>query len=275
MNRMQNLWKIWLMAWLLTVSSSQLTAQTPVLPQGHAHNDYEHERPLLEALSHGFISVEADVYLIEDTLRVAHDRPADPPRAPTLEETYLQPLRERIEANQGRVYPDWSGPFYLMIDIKTEAEPTYQAIRQALLPYRDILVVGTPNGWRPGPVQVFLSGNRPIPAVMADTLRLAGLDGRPADLGKGYPASVMPVVSDHYRRHLYWSGDGDVPADQREKLTALARQVHDEGKKLRLWASPERRTVWAFLLDHGADLINTDSLQAFQDFMIHRRRSND
>ena len=31
------------------------------LTQAHAHNDYEHDRLLLDALEHGFTSVEADV----------------------------------------------------------------------------------------------------------------------------------------------------------------------------------------------------------------------
>src|SRR4030095_12119754 len=47
-------------------------AQTPLL-RAHAHNDYEHTRPLLDALEQGFCSVEADIYLIDGELRVAHD----------------------------------------------------------------------------------------------------------------------------------------------------------------------------------------------------------
>ena len=35
------------------------------LAQAHAHNDYEHDRPLLDALEHGFTSVEADVWLVD------------------------------------------------------------------------------------------------------------------------------------------------------------------------------------------------------------------
>ncbi len=33
------------------------------LSQAHAHDDYEHDRPLLDALEHGFTSVEADIWL--------------------------------------------------------------------------------------------------------------------------------------------------------------------------------------------------------------------
>src|SRR5690242_5509037 len=43
------------------------------LTRAHAHNDYEHTRPLLDALDQGFCSVEADVWLIDGELRVAHD----------------------------------------------------------------------------------------------------------------------------------------------------------------------------------------------------------
>ena len=61
------------------------------LRHAHAHNDYEHPRPLLDALDHGFTSVEADVFLVDGQLLVAHD-PADLDPARTLESLYLDPL---------------------------------------------------------------------------------------------------------------------------------------------------------------------------------------
>ena len=50
--------------------------QEDVLPlaKAHAHNDYEHTRPLLDALDHGFTSVESDVWLVNGELLVAHIR---------------------------------------------------------------------------------------------------------------------------------------------------------------------------------------------------------
>jgi len=65
------------------------------LAQAHAHNDYEHDRPLFDALSHGFTSVEADIYLVDGQLLVAHD-PEDLDPARTLRSLYLEPLRERF-----------------------------------------------------------------------------------------------------------------------------------------------------------------------------------
>jgi hypothetical protein len=34
------------------------------LERAHAHNDYEHDRPLFDALSNDFKSVEADIWLV-------------------------------------------------------------------------------------------------------------------------------------------------------------------------------------------------------------------
>ena len=81
-------------------------------PQAHAHNDYEHDRPLLDALSHGFCSVEADVFAIDGELRVAHDR-IDTRPGKTLQKLYLDPLRERVQKNGGRVYKD--GPIFTLL----------------------------------------------------------------------------------------------------------------------------------------------------------------
>src|SRR5262245_49224155 len=101
-------WCLAAFAVALTVASAPARADdTPSrvepLPRAHAHNDYEHARPLLDALDHGFCSVEADVYLTDGALLVAHER-KDVRPGRTLETLYLDPLRERVKANGGRVY---------------------------------------------------------------------------------------------------------------------------------------------------------------------------
>jgi hypothetical protein len=107
------------------------------LPQAHAHNDYEHKRPLFDALDQGFCSVEADVFLVDGTLLVGHTS-ADLKPERTLEKLYLDPLRERIKTNGGRVYKN--GPtVWLLVDVKTEAKSTYQALDKVLAGYGDIL----------------------------------------------------------------------------------------------------------------------------------------
>lgn len=86
--------------------SADAVAPARVEPQAqaHAHNDYEHDRPLHDALDHGFTSVEADVYLVDGELLVAHD-PWDVRPERSLRSLYLDPLRERVHAGHGSVYP--------------------------------------------------------------------------------------------------------------------------------------------------------------------------
>ncbi len=92
-------------------------ASAQPLSQAHAHNDYEHDRPLFDALDHGFTSVEADIWLVFGELFVAHDA-HEIERGRTLESLYPDPLRQRIQENGGSVYGDAETPLTLLIDIK-------------------------------------------------------------------------------------------------------------------------------------------------------------
>src|SRR5215471_5490757 len=87
---------------LVLVGTTAIAGPVP-LTRVHAHNDYEHKRPLFDALDHGFCSVEADIYLVDGKLLVAHERQDVKPDR-TLERLYLDPIRERVRANGGSVY---------------------------------------------------------------------------------------------------------------------------------------------------------------------------
>src|SRR4026207_739199 len=94
---------IWFGAGLLAlvVSAAEPKPPTP-LAHAHAHNDYEHARPLLDALAHGFCSAGAAVWLVNEQLLVAHDlKDAKPER--TLQALYLDPLHARVSRNGGKV----------------------------------------------------------------------------------------------------------------------------------------------------------------------------
>lgn len=245
----------------LPVMAEVLLDPPQPLPNAHAHNDYEHARPLLDALAHGFTSVEADVFPVNGNLGVAHDLPSRPEWLPTLEALYLQPLAERVDAFMGGVYPGYEGPFYLMIDIKQDGEHAYAILKEKLAAYAHLLQQ------QGGPLTIFLSGERPMEAVMNDTVNWVGLDGRPEDLGKGIPAERMPVISQHFRKVVKWNGKGRISPQDRQLLAELVERTHAEGKKLRLWASPETPEAWRTLHELGVDLINTDQLAELAAFL--------
>src|SRR2546430_573705 len=81
-----------------SAAASPETNSPPPLTRAHAHNDYEHTRPLLDALDHGFCSIEADIWLVDGKLLVAHERGNVKPDR-TLQALYLDPLRERVRWN--------------------------------------------------------------------------------------------------------------------------------------------------------------------------------
>ena len=236
--------------------------------QGHAHNDYENENPLRDALENGFISVEADVHLVDDNLYVSHDSPQELNPDLTLETLYLNPLKDHILKNNGSVYPNYAGFFYLMIDFKTSAKPSYDKLKTILSNYLSIISVVQNGVEQKGPVKIFISGNRPFNEVLNDDPKLAGLDGRPNELNKNIPRSIMPIISDNYFNFLSWNGYGEINEDEKKQLKILVQNTHAQNKKLRLWASPDNANVWKFLLDNGVDLINTDRLKEFREFIV-------
>ena len=246
---------------------SSLFSQVVVHPNAHAHNDYEHERPLMEGLENGFTSFEADIHLIDGKLYVVHDPPKNTEGLPTLESLYLDPLKKLVDSNQGWVYPGYEAPVFLMIDIKTEAESTYQQLKKALTPYHSILT--QPNQKKA--VTIFLSGNRPIESVKNEQVRWVGLDGRPNDLGKGWSADLMPVISDNYNNHFKWKGEGKMPKNEWTWLKTFVKNAHREGKKVRFWAAPENKQVWKKLIKAKVDLINTDLLAELNQFLIDQQ----
>lgn len=238
------------------------------LPAAHAHNDYEHPRPLFDALACGFCSVEADVWLQNGNLLVAHT-PFGWKADRTLQTLYLDPLRERVKRNGGKVFPD--GPaFHLMIDVKTDAKETWAALDKVLAEYADILTV-TKDGKTEGKaVTVVISGNWDREGIEKRAVRYAAIDGRPKDLDGGKPAELIPWVSQSWAVLFKWDGTGDIPADERKKLRELVAKAHEQGRKVRFWATPDKPAVWKELLDVGCDFINTDKLDDLRAYLVKR-----
>jgi hypothetical protein len=238
------------------------------LPNAHAHNDYEHKRPLLDALDQGFCSVEADIYLVDGALLVAHNR-RDVKSERTLEALYLDPLLARVQANGGRVYRD--GPqFTLLVDIKTDGLRAYGVLAERLARYAEMLTVVRDGQVQPGAVTVIISGDRPIERVAAGKIRYAGIDGRMSDLDSDVAADLMPLVSDSWISHFRWRGQGEMPAAEKEKLREFVAKAHAKGRRVRFWAIPSNPAVWTELATAGVDLINTDDLPGLAAFLRER-----
>ncbi len=263
------------LSWTSVIRSQETPAEKNAaapLAQAHAHNDYLHPRPLLDALAHGFTSVEADIHLVDGKLLVAHDRKDARPER-TFETLYLDPLRERVRKNDGRVWP--AGPeLTLLIDVKTSGEETYRALRDVLGRYEEMLTSLRDGKLEVRAVRAIVSGERPRGLIAADPKQLAAFDGRLADLESTEPAHFMPLISDNWRNHFAWRGEGPFPTEEREKLRRIVTQAHQRGRRVRFWATPDVPAVWKELLEAGVDAINTDDLAGLAKFLSERRSAD-
>lgn len=249
---------------ILTVWSLKGAEPMP-LERAHAHNDYEHARPLLDALAHGFCSVEADVYLIEGQLLVAHDR-KDVKAERTLTSLYLEPLRQRVRQNAGRIYLR-GAPVVLLVDVKSEAAATYAVLHAELEKFAAMLTVFRLGDTTPGAVMVIVSGNRAPDEMRRQPVRYAALDGRKEDLDLNPPATLVPLVSENWRKVFSWDWQGKMPDADRNALEQWVRRAHAQNRKVRFWNTPDRADAWKILLDAGVDFLGTDDLAGLERFL--------
>lgn len=244
-------------------------SQVTALPNAHAHNDYRHAHPLQDAMACGFTSAEADVFFKRGKFIIAHLTPLLKKKG-NLETLYLKPLADSIHNHPGYLYAGYPEPVILLIDIKTNAERTYAALKPLLEKYAAILTRFENGRVINGAVTVILSGNKPYASLKNERTRFAFIDEALLSVKKEN-ANVCPLTSVKYSDMIIrWKGKGCLPAAEKNKLTAFVNAAHEAGKKVRLWASPDNKVVWQELLNCGVDLINTDDLPGLRDFLLER-----
>lgn len=261
-----------LLAASVSVASSSQPEHVTVLAQAHAHNDYEHPLPLQDALEQGFASVEADVWLMGGELLVAHDRSEVTPGS-TLETLYLEPLAQQVRANGGRVHHGWDHSFQLLVDVKSEAGPTYAALDRVLRRYDEMVTRYSPDGVDPGAVTVIVSGNRDLQRMARHDVRYAAYDGRLHDLGSGAPSELAPLISADWTETFTWRGQGPMPVSERRRLQEIVTRAHQDGRRVRFWGTsdlpaPARRRIWEAGLTAGVDHLESDRLTDLREVVL-------
>jgi len=231
-----------------------------------SHNDYWRTRPLLDALSYRFNCVEADLWLIDGELFVAHDSADIQPEA-TFENLYLKPLAAYISKHNGKVYPESDRPFYLMVDCKTNGESMYPVLKKQMEPYKELFCSIENGVYKEGAVLFFLSGDRPRKSMTEETTRFIFMDGRIEDLGKDIPNTLIPVVSDNYSKFFKWRGEGEMPTGELQRMREMINQAHKENKLFRWWGAPDTEQFKRFFIEEGVDLIGADDLKVLHNVL--------
>ena len=126
---------------------------------------------------------------------------------------------------------------------------------------------------------VVISGNRPIELIKSQEMRFAGYDGRLEDLNSGIDPQIMPVVSDNWRKHFSWNGNGQIHGQEKIKLQQIAKAANEQGYILRFWGTPnqtpeQRQNIWTVLSDAGVSLIGVDELVELREFLNKRKRES-
>jgi glycerophosphoryl diester phosphodiesterase len=233
----------------LLLLPAALTAQ----PRIHAHNDYEKPRPLLAALEARADYIEADVWLQNGTLVVAHDRKdIDPAR--TLDSLYLRPIGQLFARYNGRVSKERNYTFCLVIDVKDKPE----AVLPVLLTQVQNYLTAFNRKASPLAIQLIISGNRPKPEQYFDQSTMLQFDGRPSEVYDDETLQRVAIISDSFLNYSRWNGTGELTDADKEKLKRIIKRAHQQNKLIRFWAAPDTPEGWKQLRKLGADIINTD-----------------
>ncbi len=217
----------------------------------HAHNDYEKQNPLTNALKYRVFSVEADVFFGEHELYVAHSR-IEITAAKTLNALYIQPIITLFNQNKGHVSTDTSYRLALVIDIKEKGEQVIQQLIKLLNPY----TLQFNRRTNRHAVQIIISGDRGPLQKWADYPEYLYFDGRPYEEYDSLTLQRIAMISDSYTRY----------ADSIDKKKLVINKVHRQGKLLRFWGAPDNKKSWDSLHSLGVDIINTDQVEACSQY---------
>lgn len=238
-------------------------AQPPVLI--HSHNDYAQRVPFYQAYAQQVSSIEADVFLHDGQLLVGHD--VEDLRADmTFEALYVEPIVTLFARNGGRAFRDSDQMLQLMVELKSETDPTLRAVAALLGRWPEVFDPEV----NPAAVRVAVTGRVPAPEAFDRYPRFLGFDG-------AWDADYTPeqleriaLISTNFRDFSQWNGKGTIIPAEKERLEQVIDRAHEQGKPVRFWNAPEGTTVYYTFYDMGIDYINTDNPEVcaafFADF---------
>lgn len=229
----------------------------------HSHNDYEQTRPLLDALDNEIYSIEADIWLVDGVILVAHNRGE---YKGSLKELYLDPLQARVD-EMGSVYGN-GVPVYLWIDLKPSDTAICPVLHKMLSGY-SMLTRFTDTKIHPGAVTVILTGTAAVKKYYVETYteRYACRDDN------HYNPSDPPVDNRwqwyalHWPSCIEWDGKGAIPQNEYLKLVTMVDDMHRKGRRVRFYATPETDEYRTLAIQVGIDHINTDHLSDLKRFL--------
>lgn len=244
---------IYLIVFLFVVSKVHAQPMRYSVANGHAHNDYEHNVPFVQAFQLGFGSIEADVILENDSLYVGHQHNDIFSKPLFFERDYIVPLYRALQQSQ-----DTSRTVVLLIDLKTEALTTLAKVIGIIEKYP---LLTTASG-----VQFVITGNQPPPSTFDQYPGYIYFDGNISNPEHLRHLNRIALFSDNFRNYSGWKGRGNIRSKEKRVLGNVIDKVHAMGKRIRFWGCPDNPHVWSVFMKMGVDYINTDHIGQLADF---------
>jgi hypothetical protein len=213
----------------------------------HSHNDYSRPEAFYHAFNAGVGAIEADIYLHNGKLMVAHDT-AKAGQYPSLQKMYLQPILKTLQTKPRALN--------LVIDLKGAHAPILTELIQELKPLQSLVK----NGKNNKPLSIIITGNRPPPAEYNNYPAYITFDD---DLQLPHTTEQwkrVAQVSLNFENYSKWRGEGILPAVDERVLRSVINAVHASGKRIRFWAAPDNQAGWKKLMELNADILSTDKI---------------
>lgn len=227
----------------------------------HSHNDYKQVVPFYEAYSQQVYSIEVDLFAENGQLLVGHDEKDLSPDM-TFDDLYLNPIVKIFKQNNGRAWKESDYPLQLMIELKSPTLPSLTMVINKLKAYPQVFDP-TVN---PNAVRIVITGNTPAPADFQKYPDFISFDGRINEEYTPDQLKRVALISAPLTDYAIWNGKGGLKTKEKEKVAEAIETVHNLGKPIRFWATPNSITAWNTLHTMGVDIMNTDKVEACTDF---------
>ena len=217
----------------------------------HAHNDYEREQYLTQALNLNFYSIEIDVFYRDGKFYIAHDE-EDINSTFYLKKDYLDPLFNNYKAELSLR----SEPLHLLIDFKEAQWKDVIALNDLLAQF-DSFFYSKAKPEINAAVKVIISGFDYYDPEF-EQLTYIFFDGREMDLSRNISSREMPWVSVSFKKFFNSRFSISQNKKANSKLRALITKVHEQQKLLRFWGTKDDPDLLKYLKSQGVDILVLD-----------------
>lgn len=235
---MSKIYKVFVLCFIINTMAAQNK------PFVHSHNDYSQAVPFWNAFAAGANSIEVDVFLKDNKLYATHSE-HDIIEGRTIENLYLDPLQKVVSLGLGN-----NEPLQLLIDVKSDAYKTLDALIAILKKYPDLI--------QNNKISFAISGDTPEATEYKNYPNYIRFDYQKLEPLSADALAKVVLVSLDYGTFSEWNGKGKLIKADEEKIASVIKKAKSFNKPFRFWGTPDSKSAWKCFTDLGVDFINTD-----------------